>query len=571
MTELEQHARKLLEALGQPETQSKSVIPAKILEQHIAILGKTGSGKTYTAKGIAETLLEQKRRVCILDPTGVWWGLRSDVTGKKPAFPIFVLGGKHGDLPLDARAGTAIAEIIATTHTSAIIDTRKFTISERTKFYADFAETLLQKNEGPLNLIIDEAHLMMPQGRVSDPQSAKMLNAGNNLVSLGRGVGLRITLISQRPAKLHKDSLTQAETLIALRLIAPQDRNAVEDWIGEWADPKQAKELLSSLASLPTGHGWVWAPEIGLLTLLAFPRISTYDSSKAPDGSTKQIVLANIDLPAIQTRLEVVAKEVLENDPKKLRARIAELQRQVQDAPRTPVETPVISNADLDRLEACLGELKETRSLIDEIVGKAAYVLGHRPIPTSSRDDNGGHARAPLGGEVRTRPSVTKPATGVEDGEIGRGGLRRMLIALAQCPGGLSDSKLGLRADVSVKGGSFNTYLSRGRQNGWITGDRSSFTITPAGVSALGHYEPLPKGRDLLAHWLNNLGAGGAGRMLKELARVYPRAITAVELGIAANVAVEGGSFNTYLSRLRGFDLVTGDRGAIQMSEDLHG
>jgi molybdopterin-guanine dinucleotide biosynthesis protein len=46
-------------------------------EQHIAVLGKTGSGKTFAVKGIVEHLLERGRRVGIVDPTGAWWGLRS--------------------------------------------------------------------------------------------------------------------------------------------------------------------------------------------------------------------------------------------------------------------------------------------------------------------------------------------------------------------------------------------------------------------------------------------------------------------------------------------------------------
>jgi uncharacterized protein len=306
---------------------TQTVIPDKALVQHIAILGKTGSGKTYAAKGITESLLRAGKRVCVIDPTGVWWGLRSNASGTGPAFPIVVFGEEHADVPLGQGHGHAIAEIIGTTDISAVLDTRHMGVGERTRFFADFAETLLRKNKGPLHIIIDEAHLFAPQGRVSDPQSGKMLHAANNLVSLGRGVGLRIVLITQRPAKLHKDSLTQAETLIALRLIAPQDRRAVEDWIGEWADPKQGKELLSSLPSLPTGEGWIWAPELGVLKRAKFPKIQTYDSSRAPDGGRTEIVLANIDLPAIQARLETVAKETLENDPKRLRARIAELQK----------------------------------------------------------------------------------------------------------------------------------------------------------------------------------------------------------------------------------------------------
>ena len=287
---------------------SEQVIPPKVLENHVAILGKTGSGKTFTAKGIVENLLEDGQRVCVLDPTGVWWGLRVDARGRKPGFQILVFGGERGDLPLNPAQGHAIAELIGTTDTSAILDTRSLTIKERTQFFTAFAETLLRINRGPLSLILDEAHLVCPQSRPGDAAGTRMLDAANNLVSLGRGIGLRIILISQRPAKLHKDSLTQAETLIVLRLIAPQDRRAVEDWIGEWADPHEGRELLRSLASLPTGEGWIWAPELGMLEYVQFPRIKSYDSSRAPDGSRRLRGIPpldeSFDLEAIRERLQ---------------------------------------------------------------------------------------------------------------------------------------------------------------------------------------------------------------------------------------------------------------------------
>jgi hypothetical protein len=40
-----------------------------------------------------------------------------------------------------------------------------------------------------------------------------------------------VIAITQRPAALHKHGLSQADTLIALKLVAPQDRKAVEEWI----------------------------------------------------------------------------------------------------------------------------------------------------------------------------------------------------------------------------------------------------------------------------------------------------------------------------------------------------
>lgn len=39
-------------------------------EQHCAIVGRTGAGKSYAAKTVIEYLLDAGRRVCIIDPTG---------------------------------------------------------------------------------------------------------------------------------------------------------------------------------------------------------------------------------------------------------------------------------------------------------------------------------------------------------------------------------------------------------------------------------------------------------------------------------------------------------------------
>jgi hypothetical protein len=267
----------------------------KILDKHLGILGINGSGKTYTAKGLAERLLDAEQRICIIDPTGVWYGLKSSATGKSGGYPVVIFGGPHADVQISGLHGEAIAEAIGTSATPAIIDVSQMKGSERTKFFADFAETLRIKNTGPLNLFIDEAHLFMPQGRVADPQSANMLLAANNLISLGRSRGLRITIISQRPAKIHKDSLTQVHSLIAMRLIAPQDRAAVEAWIADQADVQRGKEIIASPPSLKIGEGWLWAPEIDVLERIKFPKITTFDSSRSPDGEGSTKICARTD------------------------------------------------------------------------------------------------------------------------------------------------------------------------------------------------------------------------------------------------------------------------------------
>ena len=143
-----------------------------------------------------------------------------------------------------------------------------------------------------------------------------------------------------------------------------------------------------------------------------------------------------------------------------------------------------------------------------------------------------------------------------------------MLIALAQRPQGLTRSQLGLRATVSAKGGSFDTYLSKARVSGWVTTGGDRILITADGVTALGDFEPLPSGSALLEHYVGQFGSSGAARMLRALAEAYPRALTRDELSEASNVSAAGGSFDTYLSKLRTLELVEG-RGELRASDEL--
>ena len=78
--------------------------PAEALDKHIAILDKTGSGKSNLAKTIAEDLLGRGARVCVIDPTGTWWGLRLMADGNTPSgHPIVIFGGQLGQLPIPRR------------------------------------------------------------------------------------------------------------------------------------------------------------------------------------------------------------------------------------------------------------------------------------------------------------------------------------------------------------------------------------------------------------------------------------------------------------------------------------
>ena len=131
-----------------------AALPFEALDERIAIVGTAGSGKTYAAKGFVERLLETGAHVTIVDPLGVWWGLRASADGAAPGYPVVVFGGRHADVPITADMGTALGRMIAREALVCIVDLSELGSSAaRRRFMAAFAEGLYEANQEPLHLI----------------------------------------------------------------------------------------------------------------------------------------------------------------------------------------------------------------------------------------------------------------------------------------------------------------------------------------------------------------------------------------------------------------------------------
>lgn len=128
---------------------------SEILTERLAIVGGTGSGKSYTARGLVERALEMPHgRVGIIDPTGVWHGLRVKADGRGAGFPVVIFGGDRSDVPLVETAGRVVAQAVASTHQSWIIDTSalKTKATER-RFMLDFLDALFEANRDDITLL----------------------------------------------------------------------------------------------------------------------------------------------------------------------------------------------------------------------------------------------------------------------------------------------------------------------------------------------------------------------------------------------------------------------------------
>lgn len=306
--------------------------PAGVLSQHVIVLGKTRSGKSSKIRLIVEYLLDQQTPTCVVDPKGDWWGLKSSRDGKHAGFPVVIFGGEHSDLPLTPHSGAAVAELIASGNRPCLIDMSSFMVGERSRFFVDFAPVFFKTARGPRYLVIDEVHNFAPQGRVMDPDSAKMLHWANRLASEGSGKGITLIAASQRPQKVHKDFVTSCETLIATRVIHKLDRDAIKDWIDGCADPQMGRDVLTQLAGMDRSEAWVWSPEVGFgPTRITWPMFATYDSFRPQELQVQRLFgWADVDLEELRIKLERYVAEAEANDPAMLRKRIADLERQLE-------------------------------------------------------------------------------------------------------------------------------------------------------------------------------------------------------------------------------------------------
>ncbi len=287
------------------------ILPLSALDERLAIVGTSGSGKTYAAKGLIERVMASGGRVCVVDPLGVWWGLARGADGAAPPFPVAVFGGAHADVPLDPSMGTALGRLVGAQPMACVVDVSDFgSAAARRAFMTAFTEALYAANTEPLHLVLDEADLWAPQR--TQPDGLELLSRVEEIVRRGRVRSFVPWLISQRPAVLHKDVLSQAGILVSMKLTSSQDRAAVGRWVEGQADRTEGRRILAALPQLRRGEGWVWAPGDRVLARVAFPRILTLDSSQTPRREARAGavgLLATVDASALGRALAGVAAE----------------------------------------------------------------------------------------------------------------------------------------------------------------------------------------------------------------------------------------------------------------------
>jgi len=183
--------------------------------------GKSGSGKSNSAGVICERLLDAGHPLLIIDLDGEYYSL------KEKYEVLHVGGGEECELQIGPEHAERLAELALEQNVPIVVDTSGYLEEEtRDEVVYEFARHLFAKEKSvrrPFLLVVEEIHEFIPEkGSVGD--CGKMLI---KVAKRGRKHGLGILGLSQRPADVKKDFITQCDWLLWHRLTWNNDTKVV--------------------------------------------------------------------------------------------------------------------------------------------------------------------------------------------------------------------------------------------------------------------------------------------------------------------------------------------------------
>ncbi|NKE35624.1 DUF87 domain-containing protein [Natronococcus sp. JC468] len=290
--------------------------------------GKSGSGKSNTASVIAEELLEAGFPLLIVDTDGEYYGLKEE-------YEMLHAGA---DEECDVQIGPEHAEQMATLaleeNVPIILDVSGYLEEDAAdELLREVARQLFVKEKKlkkPFLLVVEEVHEYIPEG-------GGVGETGNLLIKIGkrgRKHGLGILGISQRPADVKKDFITQANWLVWHRLTWDNDTKVV----GRIIDTEYAQRV----SDLDDGQAFVqtdWTETD--VRKVQFRRKRTFDAGATPGleeferpdlKSVSDTLVGDLQEISERERREADRIDELEAELEKREQRIATLEDELESA-----------------------------------------------------------------------------------------------------------------------------------------------------------------------------------------------------------------------------------------------
>jgi uncharacterized protein DUF87 len=576
--------------LGAQEGGARLVIDLPTLvDSRALITGNSGAGKSRLLRRLCEQAFG-KVQIIVIDPEGEFPTLRER--------HAFLLAGRGGEIPSEPRAAGLMARRLMELRASAVLDLYDLKLPQRREFVRAFLESLMELPRDqyrPVLIVIDEAQLFCPEKGYGEAESSEAVIA---LMTQGRKRGLCGVPATLRLSAFDKTAAAQATNVFVGRTVLDVDQKRAAAVLGITSSAERV-----ALRDLPQGVFLAYGPAIQAPGVVKFqggdvetthPKAGQRHAAVAPPApdAVRKIAAELKDLP------EQAAEEI--RTLQAAQARVKSLERELRDAlraqppappaPKTKtVEKPMLKEAQIKRLEKVAERVDVEAKALMSALGAATDRLAQRQqvlvaeagtmraairaaVEAPATAGRGIAALIPDPRPVQPRamlPPPQRPTNGhagpTVTVPVGGGVTRRMLTALAQF-GTLSHRRLAMLAGVKRGGSTWRGGMATLRSSECITEAGEKATITANGLEVLGPYDPLPSGRELIAHWRGQLG-GAALRAFDEIVKAWPHVLLAETLAQRMNVELGGSTWRGALAALRGFELIP--RNELRLSSEL--
>ena len=284
----------------------------EVLTGRAFLTGKSGAGKSNSASVVAEELLDRGFPLLIVDTDGEYWGLKEE-------YEILHVGAdEECDLQVSSEHAPKLAELALEDNVPIILDVSGFLdVDEANALVRETARELFQREKKlmkPFLMLVEEIHEYIPEGGGLDETGEMLIRVAKR----GRKRGLGLAGMSQRPADVKKDFITQCDWLLWHRLTWENDTQVVRRVVGaEYADAVQ---------DLSDGEAFLMADFLEAdVERVQVRRKRTFDAGATPDLDDFE----RPDLKSVSGDLVEELEEISEREERR-QDRIAQLEERVE-------------------------------------------------------------------------------------------------------------------------------------------------------------------------------------------------------------------------------------------------
>ncbi|WP_338728778.1 DUF87 domain-containing protein [Haladaptatus sp. DJG-WS-42] len=428
------------------------------------ITGKSGSGKSNTASVVAEKLLSNNFPILIVDTDGEYYGL-------KEKFELLHVGAdEECDIMVGPEHAEKIASLALEGNVPIILDVSGYLDESEAKDLLTAVTKQLfakeKKLKKPFLMLVEEVHEYLPEGPGLDECGRMLIKIGKR----GRKHGLGITGISQRPADVKKDFITQCDWLVWHRLTWGNDTKVVKRVIGT--------EYANAIENMGDGEAFLMTDWAESIRRVQFRRKTTFDAGATPGLDDFE----RPDLKSVSDSLVSELKTITdkraqhEDEVERLKAQLEKKEQHIS------------------QLEAELADARDMSRMADQF----AQAMLDTTQPSRMRDaeqsglDNYEHDAPEPDPEPEPEPETPSPEPDFDELQIG--GNRPLVKQLCRSIAELDTIERGMLAYYSEHGPAepMDAYVATGGEADRTIAYNCNATLKDVGVVThlgRGHYD----------------------------------------------------------------------------------